>query len=73
MRFHLRMVRDMLAGPPERQFMMGGVSLGSAITALEQATGRPLIWVTHAGADHCEAPGVNRRGIAGGSRTGESR
>lgn len=45
-RFHLPVVRDVCVGPPGRQFMMGGVGLGSAITALEQATGRPLIWAT---------------------------
>lgn len=46
MRFHLPVVDDVLVGPPERQFMMGGVGLGSAIVALEQATGRPLVWAT---------------------------
>jgi hypothetical protein len=66
-------VRDVLVGPPERQFMMGGVGLGSAIMALEQATGRPLIWGTHAGADHCEDSGVNGRGIAGDSRAEKPR
>ncbi len=45
-RFHLRVDDAVLVGPPERQFLMGGVGLGSAITALEQATGRPLIWAT---------------------------
>ncbi len=46
MRFHLPVDGDVLVGPPDRQFMMGGVGLGSAIVALEQATGRPLIWAT---------------------------
>ena len=44
MHFHLRVVRDVLVGPPERQFVMSGGGLGLAIMALEQATGRPLIW-----------------------------
>ena len=43
-RFQLSVVRDVLVGPPERQFMMGGVDPASAIMTLEQASGRPLIW-----------------------------
>lgn len=46
MRFYLPVVGDVCVGPPQRQFMMGGVGLGSAISALEQATDRPLIWAT---------------------------
>jgi acyl-CoA thioesterase len=46
MRFYLPVVQDVCVGPPDRQFMMGGVGLGSAVTALERATGRPLIWAT---------------------------
>ena len=45
-RFLLEVVPDVVVGPPERRFMMGGVGLGSAIAALEQATARPLIWAT---------------------------
>ncbi len=45
-RFQLPVVPDVLVGPPERQFMMGGVGLGSAIAALESATSRPLVWAT---------------------------
>ncbi|MEM7412061.1 MAG: acyl-CoA thioesterase [Myxococcota bacterium] len=45
-RFLLPVANDLLVGPAERQFMMGGVGLGSAIHALETATGRPLIWAT---------------------------
>jgi len=45
-RFHFAVEGPALVGPPERPFMMGGVGLGSAIEALEQATGRPLIWAT---------------------------
>ncbi|HEY9218189.1 MAG TPA: thioesterase family protein [Phenylobacterium sp.] len=33
-------------GPPDNLFMYGGVGLGSAIHALEGATGRPVIWAT---------------------------
>jgi len=42
MRFPLPVARDLCVGPPERQFLMGGVGLGCAIAALEQATERPL-------------------------------
>jgi acyl-CoA thioesterase len=46
MRFHLPVAKDLRVGPPERQFLMGGVGLASAISALERATERPLIWAT---------------------------
>jgi acyl-CoA thioesterase len=46
MRFHMPVAPAVRVGPPDRQFMMGGVGLGSAIMALEQATGRPLVWAT---------------------------
>jgi len=45
-RFILPVDGDVCVGAPERQFMMGGVGLGSAIAALEKATDRPLIWAT---------------------------
>ncbi len=43
-RFQLPVTSDVLVGPPERQFLMGGVSLASAICAMEWAADRPLIW-----------------------------
>ncbi len=45
-RFQLRVAPDVQVGAPDRQFLMGGVGLGSAIVALEQVTGRPLVWAT---------------------------
>jgi len=45
-RFHFPVARIGCVGRPERQFMMGGVGLGSAIAALERTTGRPLVWAT---------------------------
>lgn len=42
--FRLDVTKDVLVGPPERQFLMGGVGLGSAICAMEWAADRPLIW-----------------------------
>lgn len=46
LRFTLPVAPEFCVGPPDRRFMMGGIGLGSAILALEQATGRPLIWAT---------------------------
>ncbi len=43
-RFRLEVTKDVLVGPPERQFLMGGVGLASAICAMEWAADRPLIW-----------------------------
>ena len=45
-RFLLPVASDLRVGPRDRQFLMGGVGLGSAIHALEQATERPLLWAT---------------------------
>ncbi len=45
-RFTLEVGAAHVVGPAEWQFLMGGVGLGSAITALEAATGRPLVWAT---------------------------
>ncbi|MDJ0787976.1 MAG: thioesterase family protein [Myxococcota bacterium] len=45
-RFRLRVVDAVQVGPPERQFLMGGVSLAAALVALEQVTGRPVQWAT---------------------------
>lgn len=45
-RFRLPVGADACVGPAARPFLMGGVGLGSAIGALEHATGRPLIWAT---------------------------
>ena len=44
MRFRLEVPQPALVGPADRQFLMGGVSLASAICAMEQAADRPLIW-----------------------------
>ncbi len=44
LRFRLEVTADALAGKSDRLFLMGGVSLASAICAMEQAADRPLIW-----------------------------
>ena len=31
-------------GPPDRQFFMGGVAMGTAVDALERTFGKPLLW-----------------------------
>jgi acyl-CoA thioesterase-2 len=46
LRFVLPVERHLCVGPPDRKFMFGGVGLASSVTALEAATGRPLIWAT---------------------------
>ena len=38
--------RKACVGPPERQFLMGGVAMAAAITALEQTIDKPLRWAT---------------------------
>ena len=45
-RFRLDTTKRVLVGAPDRQFVMGGVLLASAIAALECATERPLVWAT---------------------------
>ena len=40
------MTRALCIGTAPRSFLFGGVGLGAAVTALETATGRPLIWAT---------------------------
>ena len=44
--FRLEATKRVLVGPPDRQFVMGGVLLASAIAALERTTERPLVWAT---------------------------
>ena len=38
--------REACVGPPERQFLMGGVAMAAAITALEQTIDKPLRWAS---------------------------
>lgn len=45
-RWHLPVEIGVTVGPPDRKFLFGGVGLASAISALEQTTGRPTIWAT---------------------------
>lgn len=40
----LDLERRLCVGPPGREFMFGGVGLGSGVQALERSTGRPVIW-----------------------------
>ena len=56
LRYGFKVMPPAVIGPPDRPFMMGGVGLGSAIEALECATGRPLIWATAQFLSHA-APG----------------
>lgn len=45
-RWHLKVEPRLCVGPPGHKFLFGGVGLASAISALEQTTGRPCIWAT---------------------------
>ena len=45
-RFTLSVTPALSVGPPDQQFLFGGAGLGSAIAALEAATGRPTVWAT---------------------------
>jgi acyl-CoA thioesterase len=45
-RWHLPVELGLTVGPPGHKFLFGGVGLASAIRALEQTTGRPVIWAT---------------------------
>jgi acyl-CoA thioesterase-2 len=45
-RYLLPIERHICVGPPERQFLFGGVGLAAAISALEAASDRPVVWAT---------------------------
>ncbi|MFC6198134.1 acyl-CoA thioesterase [Ponticaulis profundi] len=45
-RWILPVVPGITVGPPKMKFLFGGVGLASAVHALEQTTGRPLVWAT---------------------------
>lgn len=45
-RWHLPITPEICVGPPDNQFMFGGVGMASAVAALERTAGRPLIWAT---------------------------
>jgi acyl-CoA thioesterase len=46
LRFFLPVGRELCVGPPERKFLFGGVGLAASVSAMERASGRPLIWAT---------------------------
>ncbi len=46
LRWVLPVTAQLCVGPPERQFLFGGVGLAASVSAMEQSTGRPLIWAT---------------------------
>jgi acyl-CoA thioesterase len=45
-RYYLPVTMDLCAGIPERRFLFGGVGLAAAISAMERACERPVIWAT---------------------------
>ena len=46
LRYFLPVARQLCVGPPDRKFLFGGVGLAASVSAMERATGRPLIWAT---------------------------
>jgi acyl-CoA thioesterase len=46
LRFVLPVARGLCVGPPDRKFLFGGVGLATSVSAMEQATDRPLVWAT---------------------------
>ncbi len=46
LRYRFQVTPPATVGPPDRKFLMGGVALGAAVSALERATGRSLLWAT---------------------------
>lgn len=44
--FTLDIAPRIAVGPPDNLFMFGGVGLGASLRALEQVTGRPVVWAT---------------------------
>jgi len=45
-RWYLNVERGLCTGPPDRQFLFGGVGLAASIHAMEQTCQRPVIWAT---------------------------
>ena len=45
-RYTLAIDQNNSVGPPDAQFMMGGIGLAAIIDAMEQTTGRSLVWAT---------------------------
>ena len=44
--FSLKATQPACVGPPDRQFFMGGVAMAAVVEAMEQVTGKPLLWAT---------------------------
>ena len=44
--FDLELTEEACVGPADYQYLMGGVSLGAGMYAMEQVTGRPMIWAS---------------------------
>lgn len=45
-RWYLPVVPALCVGPPERQFLFGGVGLAASIEAMERTAKRPVVWAT---------------------------
>lgn len=45
-RWYLQVLPALCVGPPERQFLFGGVGLAASIQAMELTAKRPVVWAT---------------------------
>ncbi len=45
-RWFMPLTHDVCVGPPDNQFMFGGVGLAAAIESMERTCGRPVVWAT---------------------------
>src|SRR5579862_1894901 len=57
-RWFMPLTPDVCVGRPGDLFMFGGIGLASAIAAMEQTTGRPLIWATAQYLSYAQPPSV---------------
>ena len=57
-RWFLPVTPSICVGPAENKFMFGGVGLASAIRAMEQTTGRPVVWATAQYLSYAQPPSV---------------
>lgn len=57
-RWYLQLEPKVCVGPPDGLFMFGGVGLGSAIRAMEQTCGRPVIWATAQYLSYARPPSI---------------
>jgi acyl-CoA thioesterase len=57
-RWFLPLHTGICVGPPDNQFMFGGIGLASAIAALERTVQRPVIWATAQYLSYARPPSI---------------